>query len=218
LSGDKKLIEIFKLGEDVHTSAASLVFGIPKESVTKEMRRKAKVINFGILYGMGVNALAQNLGSDRKEAQEFYNAYFDKFAGLAVYLDNIKRETNERGYTQTIFGRRRYFEGIKSHIPYIRAGAERMAINAPIQGSSADIIKLAMIKIDEWIKKEKLDDKVCLLLQIHDELIFEIEDGLIEKAGAQIKKIMETVLTPEQTKGVPIIVNSAIGLNWGNLE
>ena len=93
-----------------------------------------------------------------------------------------------------------------------------MAINAPIQGSSADIIKLAMIKIDEWIKKEKLDDKVCLLLQIHDELIFEIEDGLIEKAGAQIKKIMETVLTPEQTKGVPIIVNSAIGLNWGNLE
>lgn len=218
LSGDEKLIEIFKLGEDVHTSAASLVFGVPKENVTKEMRRKAKVINFGILYGMGVNALAANLGSDRKEAQEFYNAYFYKFAGLAIYLDNVKREANERGYTKTIFGRRRYFEGIKSHIPYIRAGAERMAINAPIQGSSADIIKLAMIKIDEWIQSEKLDDKVYLLLQIHDELIYEIKNTLVEKASAEIKKIMENILTPDQAKDVPIITNSAVGNNWGEME
>ncbi|MEK7117797.1 MAG: DNA polymerase [Patescibacteria group bacterium] len=218
LSGDKTLIEIFKSGEDVHTSAASLVFGIPKENVTKEMRRKAKVINFGILYGMGVNALAANLGSGRKEAQEFYNAYFHKFAGLAIYLDNVKRETNERGYTQTIFGRRRYFEGIKSPIPYIRASAERMAINAPLQGSQADIIKLAMIRIDEWVKSEKLGDKIHLLLQIHDELIFEIEASLMQKASQEIKKIMESVLTSEQTNGVPIIVNSDFGENWANLK
>ena len=218
LSGDPKLIEIFKSGEDVHTSVASEVFSIPKENVTKDMRRKAKVINFGILYGMGVNTLAQNLGSDRKEAQEFYNAYFDKFAGLAQYLDNVKREANEQGYTKTIFGRRRYFEGIKSHIPYIRAAAERMAVNAPFQGSQADIIKMAMIRIEEWVKEEKLDGKVNLILQIHDELIFEIKEEFVEKASAEIKKIMENILTPNQTNGVPIITNSAFGPNWAHLE
>jgi len=218
LSEDKKLIDIFKSGEDVHTSVASAVFNLAKEKIDKEMRRQAKVINFGILYGMGVSALMQNLGSDRKTAQEFYNAYFEKFPSLARYLDKTKEEANTLGFTKTFFGRRRYFEGIKSKLPFIRAAAERMAINAPIQGTSADIIKIAMKKIDDFIIKNKLTEKVYLILQIHDELIYEIKEGEVERIIGDIKKIMQNVLTPDEIKGVPIIVNSAVGDNWGEMK
>jgi DNA polymerase I len=217
LSGDEKLIQIFKSGEDVHTSVASYVFGVGMTDVNKEMRRRAKIINFGILYGMGVNALTQNLGSDRKTAQEFYNTYFEKFSGLAKYLDRTKEEANRLGYTKTFFGRRRYFEGIKSKIPYIRASSERMAINAPIQGTSADIIKIAMRRIDDFIKENKLEEKIYLILQIHDELIYEINENLAEEVTPKIKKIMQNVLLPEKISGVPIIANSASGQNWGEL-
>lgn len=218
LSGDKKLIEIFKLGEDVHTAVASQVFEIPMEKVDKEMRRKAKVINFGILYGMGVSALMVNLGSDRKTAQEFYNAYFEKFSGLSGYLDNIKEETNKCGYTKTFFGRRRYFEGIKSKLPFIKAAAERMAINAPIQGTSADIIKIAMKKVDDFVNENGLDKKIYPILQIHDELIYEIADDCIEEVAPKITKIMESVIEPEKISGVPIVTNYAFGQNWGELK
>ena len=152
LSGDKKLVSIFKSGEDVHTSVAAEVFKVSVGKVTSEMRRQAKVINFGILFGMGVNALKQNLGSTREEAQKYLNDYFEAFSGLATYLDKVKSETARIGYTETFFGRRRYFEGIKSKLPFIRAAAERMAINAPIQGTEADIIKIAMSRIYEYCK------------------------------------------------------------------
>lgn len=218
LSKDQKLIEIFKSGEDVHTSVAAEVFNVSKEKVDKEMRRQAKVINFGILYGMGVSALQINLGTDRKKAQEFYNTYFEKFEGLAKYLDEVKEEASKLGFTKTFFGRRRYFEGIKSHIPFIRASAERMAINAPIQGTSADIIKIAMSRVDQWIQKEGLQEKVYLILQIHDELIFEIKDEEIDRVLPEIKKIMQDILSLDQTLGVPIIVNSAVGQDWGHLK
>lgn len=218
LSKDKKLIEIFKSKEDVHTEVASYVFGVSNKDVSKDMRRQAKVINFGILYGMGVNALTQNLGSSKKEAQQFYNAYFEKFKDLANYLDNAKIEANRQGFTKTFFGRRRYFEGIKSHIPYIRASAERMAINAPIQGTQADIVKMAMAQVEEWIKEKSLQDKIHLILQIHDELIYEVNDSVVPTALIEIKKIMENILTIDQTVGVPIITNSAVGQNWANLE
>ncbi|HEY4478298.1 MAG TPA: DNA polymerase, partial [Candidatus Paceibacterota bacterium] len=152
LSHDEKLIEIFTKGEDVHTAVASEVFEVPLDKVDKEMRRQAKVINFGILYGMGVNALKQNLGAgtDRATAQKFYNEYFKKFNGLARYLDEVKSDVERKGYTETFFGRRRYFEGINSHIPYVKAMAERMAINAPIQGMNADIVKIAMKRVDDY--------------------------------------------------------------------
>lgn len=218
LSKDQKLIDIFKSGEDVHTSVASEVFGVSKEEVSKEMRREAKVINFGILYGMGVSALQINLGTDRKKAQEFYNTYFEKFRGLAKYLEEVKEEANRQGFTKTFFGRRRYFEGIKSKIPFIRASAERMAINAPIQGTSADIIKIAMNRADQWITKEGLENQVYLILQIHDELIFEIDDKIVERVVPEIKMIMQDVLSLDQTLGVPIIVNSAVGQDWGHLK
>lgn len=218
LSGDTILSQIFKDGRDVHTSVAAQVFKVAPEEVTKEMRRQAKVINFGILYGMGVNALRENLGTDRGTAQAFLTAYFENFKGVAEYLDKVKEEASRVGYTKTIFGRRRYFEGIRSKIPFIRAAAERMAINAPIQGTQADVIKIAMKRIDDYIKNEKLEGKVCLRLQIHDELVYEIEESVVPKVEGKIKDIMQDVLTDEQTGGVPIIANSSIGKNWRELK
>lgn len=218
LSNDQKLIEIFKKGEDVHSAVASQVFKVPVSEVTKEMRRKAKVINFGVMYGMGINALRANLGTDRAEAQAFYNNYFETFDGLARYLDEVKAETARRGYTETFFGRRRYFEGFKSKLPFIRAAAERMAINAPIQGTEADIIKLAMIRVDEYLQKKKLKDSVFLLLQVHDELVYEMQEEVAEAEAPAIKKIMESILPISDTKGVPIITDISMGDTWGNLE
>lgn len=240
LSGDKKLLEIFQKNEDVHTAVASEVFGVPLDQVDKEMRRRAKVINFGIMYGMGVSALKQNLTTDtvqisREEAQKFYNDYFEKFSGLASYLDAVKSDAVRVGYTETLFGRRRYFEGIKSKIPFIRAMNERMAINAPVQGTGADITKLAMIKVNEYLsttpssechpslEKEgkgdvKLSDCVHLLLQVHDELVFEIPNELVEKIAPEIKKRMENVVSLEKTKGVVCKVEYKVGENWGEME
>jgi DNA polymerase I len=222
LSGDEHLIDIFKSGRDVHTEVASRVFKVPAENVDKEMRRKAKVINFGILYGMGVNALRVNLGKEtsREEAQNFYNEYFNTFTGLAGYLNSTKSEAARLGYTETMFGRRRYFEGIKSKLPFIRAAAERTAINAPIQGTSADMIKLAMIKIDEYMQKNNLSGDARMLLQIHDELIFEVKDtkNFIKDFSEKVREIMQDVLPKDLSKGVPIIANCATGKSWGDMQ
>ncbi len=209
LSGDQKLIEIFKNGEDIHTGVAEKI-GVS--------RAQAKVINFGILYGMGVNALKTNLKSSREEAQEFYNEYFSTFSGLASYLDHVKAETARKGYTETLFGRRRYFSGFKSPLPFIRASAERMAINAPIQGTQADLIKLAMIRISEYIKERKLGEEVRMLLQVHDELVFEVVKNRVDEVVREFKKIMETVLPAEMSKGVPIIAEAHVGENWGEMK
>ncbi len=220
LSGDEKLIEIFTKGDDVHTAVASEVFEVSLDKVDKEMRRKAKIINFGILYGMGVNALRTNLGEgvERAEAQKFYNDYFEKFKGLAQYLDHTKAEAKRNGYTETFFGRRRYFEGIDSKVPFIKAMAERMAINAPIQGTNADIVKIAMKKIDEYIDSNNLQDKVYLILQVHDELVYEIKQNIAEEVAGEIKKIMENVIDPKDIKGIRCVANSVIGNNWGELK
>ena len=214
LSHDEKLLEIFRKGEDIHTAVASEVFGVPMNEVDKEMRRKAKVINFGIMYGMGVNALKVNLNSTREEAQLFLNNYFEKFSGLARYLENVKIEAKDRGYTETLFGRRRYFEGLRSKLPFIKAMAERMAINAPIQGTEADVVKLAMVKIDEFLVKEKLDDKVKITLQVHDELVFEVDEKIVDSVVEKIKKIMETLVPLEKTGGVVLKVEASVGENW----
>ena len=220
LSEDKDLIKIFKDGDDVHAAVASRVFGVKEEDVTKEMRRQAKVINFGIIYGMGINALKENLGGTRVEAEEFYNQYFKKFPGVAEYLDGVKTEVSKLGYTSTLFGRRRYFPMIKSPIQYIRASAERMAVNAPIQGTAADIIKIAIKRADEAIKENKLSDKVSLLLQVHDELIYEVKEGSEKEASKIIGDAMEGVLK-DKTKNpheVPILVNVSVGKNWGEMK
>ena len=218
LSGDKKLIEIFKKGEDVHASVAASVFKVPINEVTSDMRRKAKVINFGILYGMGVLALKQNLGTSREEAQTFMNEYFETFSTLAAYIDQVKADAARKGYTETFFGRRRYFEGLDSKIPYIRASAERMAFNAPIQGTEADVIKLALIEVDAYIKKEKLEDDVYPLLQVHDELVFEIRDDKAEEVSKKILEIMESVVNPKDIYGVMLRAERSLGANWGELK
>ena len=191
LSGDEDLAIIFCEGRDVHAEVAARVFHVESDKVTYEMRRRAKVINFGILYGMGVNALREGLGTSRVEAQQFYNAYFESFPRLAAYIDEVKADAARQGYVRTFFGRRRYFEGIRSSIPYVRASAERMAINAPMQGTQADLVKLAMIQIDELFQKEKVTTRAYMLLQVHDELLFEIEEGLVGVLAPKIRKIME---------------------------
>lgn len=214
LSGDKKLIEIFKNGEDVHTAVAREVFGVEAKDVTKEMRSKAKTINFGVMYGMGVTALQKNIGTDRAEAQEFLDGYFNKFSGLAEYLENVKRETAQKGYTETFFGRRRYFPEINSKLPFMKAQAERMAINAPIQGTGADITKLAMLHVDQFIKSKELQNDVHLLLQVHDELVYEVKENIVESVAPEIKKIMQNVIDPKKTSGVTLSANASVGDNW----
>jgi len=220
LSGDAKLIEIFKNGEDVHQGVASRVFNVPLSEITSDMRRQAKVINFGILYGMGVNALKANLGESttRAEAQEFFNAYFNTFTRLAEYLEETKAFARAHGYTETYFGRRRHFPGMNSSAPFIRAQAERMAINAPVQGTSADIIRIAMVRIFDFLEKEKLNDVVHMMLQVHDELVFEIKTSEVATVVPKLKKIMEEVLPLDETNGVPMRAEVKIGMNWDSME
>ncbi len=218
LSKDKKLIEIFKNNQDVHTAVAVEVFGVKPEEVDKEMRRRAKIINFGVMYGMGVTALQKNIGTNRAEAQEFLDGYFNKFFGLAEYLENVKRETVQKGYTETFFGRRRYFPDIHSHLPFMKAAAERMAINAPIQGTEADIIKIAMIQIDKLLQKKDLKKDVRLLLQVHDELVFEVKENIVSSISSEIQKIMESVIEPKKVSGIVCETKASMGDNWSEIK
>ncbi|PIR84162.1 hypothetical protein COU18_00190 [Candidatus Kaiserbacteria bacterium CG10_big_fil_rev_8_21_14_0_10_51_14] len=219
LSGDEKLVEVFKSGGDVHTAVASEVFAVPPEMVDREMRRRAKVINFGILYGMGVNALRANLGASvsRDEAAKFLSEYFKNFSGLARYIEGVKAEATRLGYTETLFGRRRYFPALKSSIPGLKAQAERMAMNAPMQGTQSDIIKLAMVEADALIEKKNWRGKVELMLQVHDELVYEIDEKIAEEVVPAIRGVMEAVAPIEKLSDVPIIAEAAVGKNWGTM-
>jgi DNA polymerase-1 len=222
LSQDPYFIRSFKQGKDIHTAVAMKVFNVNEENVTAEMRRRAKIINFGILYGMGVNALRENLGTDRKEAQIFYDNYFKQFPTIRGYLDSIKDFAKQNGYTITLFGRKRYFPAIKSPVPFIRAMAERMATNAPIQGTAtADIIKIGMKKADKVLKEKKLDDQAKLLLQVHDELIYEVKKDRLEEVIDIVKNSMEDIIPSKFLEGldsVPLRVSVAYGQSWGVLK
>ena len=214
LSGDKELLEVFHTEKDVHTSVASRVFNVAPADVTPEMRRRAKVINFGIVYGMGVNALKDNLGSTRAEAQEFYDNYFVTFPQIAKYFEDVKAGAKKDGYTTTYFGRRRFFAGIKSALPFIRASAERMAMNAPLQGSAADIIKIAMKKAHDGLASAKLLPKAHLLLQIHDELLYEVEEDAVQKT----REIVEYAMEHAAEFPVPMTVSVKKGDRFGSLK
>lgn len=218
LSGDKNMIDIFKNNQDIHTEVASRVFNVSAEEVTKTMRSHAKTINFGVMYGMGVNALRANMGVGKDEAEEFLRGYFHTFSGLAEYLEQVKQETYKRGYTETFFGRRRYFPDIRSTLPFMRAQAERMAINAPIQGTEADIIKLAMVDIHAYIEKKKLTGAVKLLLQVHDELVCEVREDLVDTVASDVREIMENVIDPKKTHGVVCVADASVGDNWGEMK
>lgn len=213
LSDDQVLLETFREGKDVHASVAARVFGVAEDEVTKDMRRDAKVINFGIVYGMGVNALKENLGGTLAEARTFYDQYFEQFPSIAAYFAAVKKDAAEKGYTETYFGRRRYFADINSHIPYIRAAAERAAMNAPVQGTAADIIKIAMKNVDDMLATE-FSGKAALLLQVHDELIVEADEQSAADIGKRLKEVMETTTAIP----VPLLVTVSAGKRWGSLE
>ena len=220
LSKDPLLTKAFVDGVDVHTAVAADVFKVERAAVTADMRRKAKVINFGILYGMGVNALRQTLGENvtQKEARSYLDAYFETYSTLAAWIDTTKADAKRLGYTTTLFGRRRYFEGFASPLPFIRAAAERMAVNAPIQGTQADLIKRAMVEADIYIETEMLRPYVDLVLQVHDELVYEVDAKHAEVFAKRIQEIMEGVLPLSKTAGIPLIAAYAIGPHWGALK
>lgn len=218
LSGDEVLCEIFRAGRDVHREVAARVFGVDSSNVTPEMRRRAKVINFGILYGMGINALRAQLGTTTAETHAFNEQYFTRFKALAEYLETTKGFARTHGYTETLFGRRRHFPEMKSTLPYVRAQAERMAINAPIQGTEADIIKLAMVRVHELLMLEEAREDAYLLIQVHDELVYEIRDNRATKLGTKIKDVMETIVPMSETRDVPLIVDLKVGPNLGEME
>jgi DNA polymerase-1 len=218
LSGDEKLCGIFRSGRDVHQEVAAQVFHVAPEAVDAEMRRRAKVINFGILYGMGVNALRAQLGSTIAEAHQYLEEYFTTFKTLSEYLESTRGFARKHGYTETLFGRRRQFPEMKSSLPYVRAQAERMAVNAPIQGTQADIIKLAMVHVHEILEKEGASEDAYLLLQVHDELVYEIRTGRAAMLSAKIKEIMESVLSPSATHGVPVLAVVKSGPDWGSMR
>ncbi|HZK12232.1 MAG TPA: DNA polymerase I [Atribacterota bacterium] len=212
LSQDESLLNAFKNDEDIHAHTASEIFGLDQNIISKQMRRMAKVINFGIIYGMSSYGLAQNLGIGREEAEKYINNYFYRYQGVKKYIEREKEEARKKGYVITLLNRRRYLEGINSKDKNIREFNERIAINAPIQGSAADLIKIAMIKIDESFKRDRFTSR--LLLQIHDELLFEIYQPEIEKAKTIIKNVMENSLK----LSVPIKVNLQVGNNWAELN
>jgi len=213
LSGDTSLQDLFKKNMDVHTGVAARVFGLEAGNVTKEMRQQAKVINFGIIYGMGINALRASLNTTRQEAMEFYRRYFETFPQIRAYFDQVKTEARKIGYTITQFGRRRYLPALNSPLPFVRAEAERMAMNAPIQGTAADIIKLAMIKAEKDLTTNNLRAAVHLLLTVHDELIFEVAEDKVTATIPVLQHAMETVVDWP----IPLTVKVATGVNWGEL-
>ncbi len=222
LSGDKKMTQIFREQKDIHSGVASFVFGVPMEKVDSEMRRQAKVINFGIIYGMGVSALRKNLGGTREEAQKFYDNYFNQFSGVRSYLEEVKRFALKNSFTETLFGRRRYFPNINSRIPFLKNMAERTATNAPVQGTAtADIIKLAIRYAEEDLKQAGLLDKVHLVLQIHDELVYEVEENVLSKADEIIKNSMRGVLNRSYLHyktDIPLEVHVGYGDNFGEVK
>jgi DNA polymerase-1 len=212
LSGDKKMIKAFKEKEDIHRATAAEINDVSKEDVTKKMRYEAKAINFGILYGQGPHGLSQSAKIPYKDAQEFIAKYFASYPEIRKMIDSSISLATEKGYAETMFGRKRYLPEINSSNVMIRKSAERMAINTPIQGTAADLIKIAMIHIFNLIKENH--EEIKLLLQIHDELIFEIKEDKIDYWLPKIKDLMEKAINLK----VQIIVEAAIGDNWGELK
>ena len=208
ISGDENMLDTYKKGEDIHTSTASQVFDTPKEFVTSEMRKKAKAINFGIIYGISDFSLAGDMKVTKKQAGEYIKKYFEKYPDVYNYLEDVKKKAYDDGFVTTLFNRRRYIPELKSRIYMQRMFGERVAMNAPIQGTAADIIKIAMIKVYNRLKEEKLDAK--LILQVHDELIIEASQKDVEKA----KQILVEEMMNAANIGVNLEVDANIGDNW----
>jgi len=211
-SKDPLLVEAYRRGDDIHTLTASQVFGVPPLMVTPDHRRQAKVVNFGIVYGLSAFGLSQNLGIEPAEAKQFITAYFEKYKGVRAWIDKTLEETRREQKVRTLFGRVRPIPDINSKNANLRGFAERTAVNTPLQGTAADLIKLAMIRIDAELRKRKLRSK--MLLQVHDELVFEVPNNEIDALKHLVTERMEHV----QELGVPLKVDIGTGPNWRDLE
>ena len=212
MSQDKNMIKAFNDGEDIHAATAAKINDIPLEKVSKQQRREAKATNFGILYGQGTHGLSQAAGINFFNAKEFIKKYFASYPGIKKMVDHFLKEAEKNNYAITLFGRKRPLPDINSSLPMVKKAAERMATNTPIQGTAADLIKLAMIKIGDLI--EPKSDEIHLLLQVHDELIFEVKEEKLDYYAKKIKKVMEEIMKLK----VPIVVDISWGKNWGELK
>jgi DNA polymerase-1 len=208
LSGDESLRRAFLRGDDVHRATAAEVFGVPLDKVTPDERRVAKVINFGLIYGMSSFGVAQNLGIERATAQAYVDSYFSRYPGVKRYMDGTREKARAQGFVETVFGRRLWLPELRSGAPVRRQAAERAAINAPMQGTAADLIKLAMIAVQDFLEKEKLE--TLLIMQVHDELVLEVPDAELETVKANIRDLMQSVAQLE----VALLVEVGIGDNW----
>ncbi|WP_241650104.1 DNA polymerase I [Rosenbergiella collisarenosi] len=209
LSQDKGLLDAFAKGEDIHRATASEVFGVPLEKVSGEQRRSAKAINFGLIYGMSSFGLSRQLGISPGEAKKYMDLYFERYPGVLTYMETTRRSAAEKGYVETIEGRRLYLPDIKSSNAIRRKAAERAAINAPMQGTAADIIKRAMIGVDQWLASQD-PNRIKMIMQVHDELVFEVHQDLVETATHTVREIMENCVT----LAVPLQVDTGLGDNW----
>ncbi|TES97647.1 DNA polymerase I, partial [Patescibacteria group bacterium] len=212
IAKEQEMLKNFEDGGDIHTKTAIKIFNVKEDEVSKEMRRQAKVVNFGILYGISAFGLAQGVDVDRHMAGELIKNYFKAFPKIRDYVDSIKKLAQKQGYVETIFGRRRYLPNIDSGIPALKNASFRTAINMPIQGTAADIIKLAMIELFYQLNKSRLESK--LLLQVHDELLLEVPKRELEKVAKLVKKVMEDVVTT----CVKFEVDLKHGKNWGEMK
>ncbi len=208
LSGDEALLRAFEQGLDIHRATAGEVFGVPPDQVTSDQRRAAKAINFGLMYGMSAFGLARQLGIERDVAQAYIDLYFERYPGVRRFMEAIREQAREQGYVETIFGRRLHLAEINARNGQRRAAAERTAINAPMQGTAADIIKRAMIRLDDWI--ETGQEGVRMIMQVHDELVFEIHPDVLPVAEGEIRRQMEGAADLE----VPLVVDIGVGDNW----
>ena len=213
IAGIDALKEAFKAGKDIHAMTASEMFGVAMEDMDPATRRKAKAINFGIIYGISAFGLAANLGIGRDEARQYIEAYFEKFPGIQDYMEEMKARCAFSGYVETLFGRRIHIPGIKDKNPSARQFAERQAINAPIQGSAADIIRRAMIRMDEALAEKGL--KAKMLLQVHDELVFECPEDEAEDLIPLVQGVMGEAARPALELSVPLDVEAKAAKTWG---
>jgi DNA polymerase-1 len=209
LSGDQGLLEAFAEGLDIHRATAAEVFALPPEDVTDLQRRSAKAINFGLIYGMSAYGLARQLGIPREDAQRYIDRYFERYPGVRVFMEETRRRAREQGYVETVFGRRLYIPEINARNGQRRQYAERTAINAPMQGTAADIIKRAMIRVDTWLRDSGIDAR--MIMQVHDELVFEVAPDQLEALQAQVSSLM----TSAADLKVPLEVETGIGESWG---
>ena len=212
LSQDQGLLDAFNNDQDIHAATATRLFGVDASQVTADMRRIAKTVNFGVIYGMSDYGLEQATELSREEAAQFIASYFEKYPGIRSYLELTKQQARDNGYVQTLLGRRRNIAEINSSNRQVRQGAERMAINMPVQGTSADIIKVAMINLYQEMQKRQLKSK--MLLQVHDELLFEVPEEEMEEMRQLVPGMMSTALE----LSVPLKVDINSGQNWGELK